>query len=562
MPVLRFTVLAFLASFATSIAPASARATEYVVTKTADTLDGACDDDCSLREAVVASNSGPGHVITIPAGIYRLTRTPAPTDPEDGTKGSLYVNRPVTINGAGKDATIIDARPSDGADGIDRLLLVAPLGDATITGVTLRGGQVASGSPRNNTGGIGGGVWVQRGNGSGAVTFIDSAITDNTATTTGGGVLVQKTVFDDGEDDLVLIRTEVLRNRTTDENLGQGGGIVSQEANVRIVDSTIDGNIASTSGGGILIIEAQSQLDARLVVAGSTISNNIAGLTGTGGAAFLGGSGGGIANSGGAMDVENSTITRNEARPGTLPTPLGQGGGVYNTTTIGNPKTTQLTNCTVAYNVGEVGSQLYASIINSGLLVANTLIVGDPGGDPNCSTNTPGGLGVVSLGGNVSSDNSICNLMPATLGDHVGVTTSGLAADLADNGGETLTLSIPEDSPVVGLGLVINCPDTDQRGVDRPSPCAVGAFEPGELAPLTCGEASDVPGSLRTDVVEPRVISASDALIVLSTAVGFAQCPLCVCDVNDSGGATATDALIVLNFAVGQPVTLDCPPCT
>lgn len=543
--------------------PTVALGTEFVVTKTADTLDGACDDDCSLREAVVASNSGPGHVITIPAGLYRLTRAPAPTDPEDGTTGSLYINRPVTINGAGKDETIIDARPSDGADGIDRVLIVASLGDATITGVTLRGGKVATGSPRNVTGGSGGGVWIQRSVGSGAVTFIDSAITDNTASNSGGGLVVQKTVTDDGEDDLVLIRSDVMRNRTTDENVGQGGGIWSSHANLRIIDSTIDANIAATLGGGVLSSETQSQLDTTLVITGSTISNNIAGLTGTGGAALLGGSGGGIANSGGAMDVENCTITGNEARPGTLPTPLGQGGGVYNTTTIGNPKPTQLTNTTVAYNVGQVGSQLYASIINSGLLVANTLIVGELGGDPNCSTDVPGGLGVVSLGGNVSSDDSICNLKPAELGDHVGVTTSGLAAALADNGGATLTLSIPEDSPVVGEGLAIHCPATDQRGVDRPLPCAVGAFEPGDVTPpLVCGEASEVPGNLDAFVMPPRQITASDALIALSASVGAAECPLCVCDVNGSGGVTATDALTLIQYAVGQPLSLSCPPCT
>jgi CSLREA domain-containing protein len=555
----RFPLVFFIAIF---LAPASAHATEFIVTKTADTLDGACDGDCSLREAVVATNSGPGHLVTIPAGVYRLTLAPAPTDPEDGTKGSLFINRPVTINGAGKDETIIDARPSDDEDGIDRVLLVASLGDATITGVTLRGGRVASGSPRSSTGGIGGGVWVQRGVGSGAVTFVDSAVTDNTASNSGGGILVQKTVLDDGEDDLVLIRTEVLRNRTTDETLGQGGGIWNSHANVSVIDSTIDGNIASSLGGGIVVSETQSQLDASLTISGSTISNNIAGLTGTDGATLIGGSGGGIYNGGGAMDIENSTIAGNEARPGTLPIPSGQGGGVHNLTKIGNPKTTQLTNCTVAYNFGEVGSQLFASIINSGLLVANTLIVGEPGGDPNCPTGVPGGLGVVSLGGNVSSDNSICNLMPATLGDHVGVTTSGLAAALADNGGETLTLSIPENSPVVGLGLVINCPETDQRGFDRPSPCAVGAFEPVEATTLTCGEASEVPGNLGAGVLQSRAITASDALIVLSAAVGVSQCPLCVCDVNDSGGTTATDALTLLRFAVGQSVTLECPPCT
>jgi CSLREA domain-containing protein len=555
----RLAALAFAASLA---ATPAALADEFVVTKTADTGDGACDADCSLREAVLAANSGPGHVVTIPAGVYRLTLAPSATDPEDGTKGSLYVNRPVTINGAGRDETIIDARPSEGANGIDRVLIVAPLGDATITGVTLRGGRVATGSPRNGTGGAGGCVWIQRGAGSGVVEFVDAAVTDCTASNSGGGIVVQKTVVDDGTDDLVLLRTEILRNRATDENLGQGGGIWSSHANVRIVDSTIDGNIASTIGGGILSSETQSQLRTNLTITGSTISNNIAGLTGTGGAYLIGGSGGGIASAGGAMDVENSTIANNDARPGTLPTPSGQGGGVHNVTKIGNPKTTQLTNSTVAYNVGQVGSQLYASIINSGLLVANTLIVGEPGGDPNCSTTVPGGLGVVSLGGNVSSDTSICNLKPAELGDHVGVADSGLAAELADNGGETLTLSIPEDSPVAGVGLALHCPATDQRGFDRPLPCAVGAYEPVEATPFACGEASEVPGNLEAPAGIARVITASDALIALSASVGTADCPLCVCDVNDSGGTTATDALILVRYAVGQPLSLDCPPCS
>jgi CSLREA domain-containing protein len=393
-------------------APAALHADEFVVTKTADTADGACNVDCSLREAVIAANSGPGHVITIPAGTYRLTRVPAPADPENGLAGSLFINRPVTINGDGKDVTIIDARPSSGAQGIDRVLIVSALGNATITGVTLRGGRVATGFPRNISGGIGGGVWVQRGAGSGTVTFIDSAITDNTATTTGGGILVQKTVIDDGEDDLLLIRTEVLRNRTPDEISGQGGGIASQHANVTIVNSTIDSNIATRLGGGISVSKVQSQLEASLTITGSTISNNTAGLTGSGGATLIGGDGGGIFNSNGSLDVTNSTIVANEARPGTLPTPSGRGGGVYNSPEEGNPKTALLTNCTVAYNVAEVGSQLYAVVVgdSNGLLMANTLIIGAPGGDPNCPVGVPGGIAMVSIGGNISSDDSFCNL--------------------------------------------------------------------------------------------------------------------------------------------------------
>ena len=72
----------------------------------------------------------------------------------------------------------------------------------------------------------------------------------------------------------------------------------------------------------------------------------------------------------------------------------------------------------------------------------------------------------------------------------------------------------------------------------------------------------EVPGILGAGVAQPRTISASDALIALSAAVGLSECPLCVCDVDDSGGTAATDALILLRYAVGQPVTLDCPACT
>ena len=66
-----------------------------------------------------------------------------------------------------------------------------------------------------------------------------------------------------------------------------------------------------------------------------------------------------------------------------------------------------------------------------------------------------------------------------------------------------------------------------------------GAFEPGEAVNLACGEASDVSANLRVGRGESRVITASDALIVLRTAVGSAECPLCVCDVNDSSGINA-----------------------
>jgi CSLREA domain-containing protein len=40
--------------------PAGPFATTFPVTKTADTDDGTCDPDCSLREAIDAANTNPG----------------------------------------------------------------------------------------------------------------------------------------------------------------------------------------------------------------------------------------------------------------------------------------------------------------------------------------------------------------------------------------------------------------------------------------------------------------------------------------------------------------------
>ena len=52
-----------------------ARAASFVVTKTEDTADGACDADCSLREAIIAANADPGHdTITLGPGVYTLSR--------------------------------------------------------------------------------------------------------------------------------------------------------------------------------------------------------------------------------------------------------------------------------------------------------------------------------------------------------------------------------------------------------------------------------------------------------------------------------------------------------
>ena len=60
------------------------------VTKTADTDDGSCDADCSLREAIAAANAAPGSTITFGAtGTFSLPL------------GELVISAPMTIVGPG-----------------------------------------------------------------------------------------------------------------------------------------------------------------------------------------------------------------------------------------------------------------------------------------------------------------------------------------------------------------------------------------------------------------------------------------------------------------------------
>ncbi|MBZ0252664.1 MAG: CSLREA domain-containing protein [Candidatus Methylomirabilis sp.] len=95
-----------------ALAVAPARAATFVVSKTADTLDGACDADCSLREAVVAANAAPGaDVIEIPAGVYVLSRPGAKE--QLSRTGDLDIWDPVTLLGAGRTATILDGGEID-----------------------------------------------------------------------------------------------------------------------------------------------------------------------------------------------------------------------------------------------------------------------------------------------------------------------------------------------------------------------------------------------------------------------------------------------------------------
>jgi CSLREA domain-containing protein len=190
----------------------------FTVTKTADTLDGACDSDCSLREAVVAANDRIGlDILRVGPGIYTLTRT----GPSEGNaaSGDLDVRDDLVILGAGADRTILDG------NGTDRVLeSVFGQADLEVRGVTIRNGRTDS---------EGGGIHAE-----GALTLVGCHVTGNRSDSFGGGVEAT---------DLVA------RDSTFSGNEASLGGGLSSFVSVRLTNVTLSGNRALAQGGGAVL---------------------------------------------------------------------------------------------------------------------------------------------------------------------------------------------------------------------------------------------------------------------------------------------------------------------
>src|SRR5215210_4825691 len=108
-----------LAACALSAAPAAAKT--FNVTQTGDPSPGACNNRCSLREAVIAAEDHAGpDTIKLEAKRYELS---IQGDGElDSATGSLDIDTPVTIKGAGKKTVVSQDWQKDG----DYIFHVAP----------------------------------------------------------------------------------------------------------------------------------------------------------------------------------------------------------------------------------------------------------------------------------------------------------------------------------------------------------------------------------------------------------------------------------------------------
>jgi CSLREA domain-containing protein len=403
-------------------------AATYTVTKTADTNDGVCDADCSLREAISASNaSAGGGTINIPAGTYTITI--AGTGENLNATGDFDIRKSVSIVGAGAGSTIIDG------GGLDQVFHITGAYTVSISGVTITGATVpGAGGPIYNSGTLtvtnsiisnnSGGIYNAAG---GTVNVTNSTISGNTAGFDGGGI------YNDAGG------TVNVTNSTISANSASSGGGIANYGTVTVTNSTISGNTATNGGGGIDSVNGGS-----LTVVNSTITSNTAAT-----------SGGGIYNVG-TVTVTNSTITGNTAG--------WYGGGIYN-----NVGTVTVTNSTIVRNIAPAGQ---AGGISNGTNIFTNSIVADNGVGLDC-----GPVGTITdNGGNIDSDGT-CGTFTQNAAMVQG---TGFSA-LASNGGPTQTHALLGGSAAINTAPTCAGLTTDQRGYIRVAPCDIGAFEFGAV---------------------------------------------------------------------------------
>ncbi len=286
-----------------SVASFTAHAASFTVTKTADTADGTCDADCSLREAVIAANAAGGtNDITLPAGTYVLDlvgacENSAATGDLDIVNGGLGTD--ITINGSTTGGSIIDG------NGTDRVFHLPPITSAsslTLNNVTVTGGDAQDCGTGTD---IGGGIRLEMG----SLVLDNSTVTVNNAPASagGGGGGISESSF---ASSITVIESTISNNTTG----GTGGGMGLNSASVTMVNSTVSGNDANGSGGGI------SLFDNTVRLRNVTITDNTADADGGNN-----GDGGGVAVVGtsGTLIPRNTIIAgNNDASTGAAAAPV------------------------------------------------------------------------------------------------------------------------------------------------------------------------------------------------------------------------------------------------
>jgi hypothetical protein len=369
--------------------------------------------------------------------------TNANYSPSDSLETDLIeFNAAMTITLGGTNLTVSGNRPvtingqnrvTVSGNNLSNIFDVTKDVNLSITGLTITNGYRCE-AYSCDSGGIN--------NYGGTITLTNSTVTGNSGGK-GGGI-------SNLHGSLSIINSNISRNRAI-----HGSGI-SNEAVLTITDSTISNNSSLNyysgygTGGGIY------NNGGIVNIYGSTIARNI--LVG-------GGKGGGLLNENGTISLTNSTVSGNQARQLQA---SGPGGGIYNYGTL------ILTNTTVYGNSGFVNNIFNKDSISEkeGLVIMRNSIVANTEAYSDCGIF----LGfVISQGNNVT--NELCQT--TVTGDLTGnvVTNDPKIAPLGFYGGKTETHALLSDSPALNPASSNNAPAFDQRGGSRNGTADIGAFE-------------------------------------------------------------------------------------
>jgi CSLREA domain-containing protein len=533
-------------------------AAALVVTKLADTNDGVCDADCSLREAVVAANAGAADpdIITFQTGLTGIITL---------SLGEITISDDVTIQGPGASTLAVSG------NNVSRIFTVAPSKTVVIDGLTLQHGSSANpGGAILNDGGIltvsnsaltgnqstwalggsfrGGGAIANSANGAikGTLTVTDSTLSSNIAVI--GGAI-------NNEDGCTAtVRNSALTsNSATAASITGGAGIFSQ-GTLTVDSSTLSSNTAAYKGGGLLTWAGTA---TNTTVINSTVSLNTAK------------SGGGLSNEGAAstVDLRNSTLSSNTSNGGAT-----HGGGgmlnylgivkMTNSTVSGNLSTNTgggienygsvtLTNSTMTGNSATVnGGGIYTeSVVTTG----NSLIAGNTPNEMRISSSGPGTL--TSQGYNlfgVSNVPGISGTYTAGTGDFTPtVALTSIIGGLANNGGPTTTHLLVASSPALNAGsngLIPSGVSNDQRGTGFPriQPVAgtvdIGAVEVSSVPTHTVTPSAGANGSISPNTPQP-VASGSTTTFTVTPATDYTAIMSGTCGGNLVGSTYTTNAI-------------------
>ncbi|MEE9355570.1 MAG: right-handed parallel beta-helix repeat-containing protein [Methylococcaceae bacterium] len=333
----------------------------------------------------------------------------------------------ITFGTLTMDSTTLVDNNGNGVSGIDGAINVTNSAAGNNNGFGFRNtGNAESGQPLNLTN----------------VNSIDNARGGVVCSYCTGLNLLNSTVFsNDGVG--VAMRTNVI-------------GPTMTITNTTITDNTESGTDSNSNEAGGVEMVAEGEPTPLVTITRSTIAGNTS---------APGGDGGGILVINAGLEIDNSTITQNEAR--------GEGGGIAS---IGT-QPIDLNFVTLVENTATSGA---ANIQReTGALNLTATVLALPIGGANC---TDTGGSETSEGFN-QADDLTCGIGGA-LGD-VAPAPNPMLGALGSHGGPTPTRIPLAGSPLLGavIGVICDTAVEDQRGISRPQgvSCEVGAVEENEV---------------------------------------------------------------------------------